>query len=195
MRVPRLFMWMLPVYFLFLVATPAAAGPDNDCSACHGDSTLTMETEEGVEISLFVDEERFSASIHGAFECTDCHTAIDLEAHPGEKSGPVDCGLCHEDAQELYAESLHGKALAKKVKDAPTCSGCHGAHYILTEDEEKSKMYPPNIVQMCAKCHADHRHVTKLLTPGPYPTDAYKNGVHFVALTEKESFGAAACND
>ncbi|UCE18201.1 MAG: cytochrome b/b6 domain-containing protein [Gemmatimonadota bacterium] len=183
------------MYFLFLGATPAAAGPDNDCSACHGDSTLTMETEEGVEISLFVDEERFLESVHGPVECGGCHTDVDMETHPGETSGPVDCGLCHDDAQELYAESLHGKALAKKVKDAPTCSGCHGAHYILTEDDEKSKLYPPNIVQMCAKCHADHRHVEQLSTPGPYPTDGYKNGIHFVALTENESFGAAACND
>ena len=156
---------------------------------------MTVETEEGIEISLFVDEAKFSESAHGVFECTNCHTDIDMESHPGETSQPVDCGLCHEDVQDLYKESLHGKALAKGMKDAPRCSGCHGAHYILNEDDSNSKMYPSNVVQMCAKCHADHRQVKRLSRPGPYPTEAYKNGTHFGLLTQGEMLGAATCND
>ena len=188
-------MWALSLCLLFILSPEVLAQSDNDCFACHGDSSLTMETDDGVEVSIFVDESRFSESLHGVFECAGCHADIDMETHPGERAESVDCGLCHEDAQDLYAESLHGKALATGMKDAPTCSDCHGAHYILTEDEPKSKMYPPNIVQMCAKCHADHREIKKLLTPGPYPTDAYKNGTHFGLLTQEEMLGAAACND
>lgn len=195
MHVPRPFMWILALCFLFGVAPAIMAQGENECSMCHGDSSLTMETEEGVEISLFVNEGRYASSVHGVFECTDCHSDIDMELHPGEPSAPVDCGLCHEDAQDIYAESLHGKALAKGMKDAPTCSDCHGAHYILTEDDEGSKMYPSNIVQMCATCHADHREVKKRSAPAPHPVEAFQYGTHFGALTQKEMLGAAACND
>ena len=195
MRMLKPIMWILFLCLLFSTAASVMAQNGSECSMCHGDSSLTMETEEGIEISLFVNENRFSESVHGVFECTDCHSDIDLESHPGEKSAPVDCGLCHEDAQDLFGESLHGKALAKGIKDAPRCTDCHGAHYILTEDDERSKIYPPNIVQMCAKCHADHRQVKRLMTPGPYPVGAYQYGTHFGALTQREMLGAAACND
>ena len=102
MRTQKPLIWILSLCFLFLVVPSIAANPDNDCSECHGDSAMTMETEEGVEISIFVDEERFSESVHGAFECLDCHTDIDVEMHPGEKSKPVDCALCHEDASGTW---------------------------------------------------------------------------------------------
>ena len=194
MRLSSPVMWGLSLFFL-VVAPSIVASQSSDCAVCHGDSSLTKTTDEGVEVTLFVDEEAFSESIHGAFECTACHTDIDEESHPGEKVEPVNCDLCHEGVGELYAESLHGTSVAKGTKYAPRCSDCHGAHSIRSGDDPSSKMYPTNIVQMCARCHADHREVKKEKGQGPYPIDAYEHGIHFQALAERGVLEAAACND
>jgi len=154
-----------------------------------------MEDEKGTQVSIYVSEQQFSRSVHGSFSCVDCHIDIDVESHPGERSRPVNCSQCHDDVEEQYLGSLHGLALRDGVKDAPVCTDCHGYHFILTEDDSASNMYPSNVVQMCARCHADHRTAKENSKLGPYSVEAYRNGTHFNALTEKKNLGAAACND
>src|SRR5690349_9394927 len=64
------------------MAVPKAAPkPTNeDCLACHGDSTLSHEVN-GKPVSLFVNPDKFKESMHGSmFQCVDCHT--DLKSSP-----------------------------------------------------------------------------------------------------------------
>ena len=61
-----------------------------DCLICHGDKGLSTE-RDGKAVSLFVDPDKFKASMHGAmFTCVDCHT--DLKSSPHEsKPAKVEC--------------------------------------------------------------------------------------------------------
>ena len=60
---------------------------EEDCLECHSDTDI--ESERGT--SVYVDTKLISGSIHGEFECRECHRAIG--EHPdGEGIPNVDCG-------------------------------------------------------------------------------------------------------
>ena len=156
------FFRIFAVLFL-VVAVPALmtqrswAIENSDCLECHGDDSFTKEGPNGEEISLYVDEARFAASVHGQNEvaCVDCHSDIEKlnededVPHPVPLK-PVDCSQCHDEEQEAYANSVHGEAREGGDEDAPNCAACHGNHYIhstrnmLVQDREKA---------FCLKCH------------------------------------------
>src|SRR5512142_1909947 len=78
-------------------AAPAPKTPpkpaNEECLACHNDSTLTRE-EGGRKISLYVNDEHFKASIHSMFNCVDCHT--DVKSSPHETTpAKITCAQCH----------------------------------------------------------------------------------------------------
>ncbi|MCP4703467.1 MAG: hypothetical protein GY865_02560, partial [candidate division Zixibacteria bacterium] len=101
-----------------------------DCLDCHEDDELTKERNSR-EISLHVNENRYSGSVHGEADCIDCHTDLDgVELPHDEELEKVDCGNCHDDISELYSNSLHGQAIEKGINLAPKCWSCHGYHYI-----------------------------------------------------------------
>ncbi len=82
---------------------------DEDCLACHSDSTLSTEAN-GKKISLYVDAAKLKHSVHGSmFACVDCHKDVKSLAHetPPKK---ITCAQCHADAQDAYAHSMHAKA-------------------------------------------------------------------------------------
>ena len=113
-----------------LLAVPEVALAEEACYECHGDEDFGRD--DGPEGGLFVDAKKFGKSVHADVGCSDCHqdaTLVDDEHKP--KLAPVDCGECHEEVAEKYGASLHGKALARGDKDAPTCASCHGEHDIL----------------------------------------------------------------
>ncbi len=92
------------------VQKPASPKPTNeDCLACHGDSTLTKDVN-GKQVSLYVNPESFKDSIHGGmFTCVDCHT--DVKTSPHETTpARISCAKCHADEQAAYDRSYHAKA-------------------------------------------------------------------------------------
>ncbi len=75
-------------------ALPQAS--NDDCLTCHSDSSLKSSSGK----PLFVDQDKFKASVHGQAEiaCIDCHTDLKRVKdfpHP-EKLQPVNCAACHE---------------------------------------------------------------------------------------------------
>jgi hypothetical protein len=51
-----------------LISQGAATGPtSNDCLACHSDKSLTAK-RGGRTVSLFVDQKKFTGSIHGSLQ-------------------------------------------------------------------------------------------------------------------------------
>jgi len=120
---------------------------NSECLDCHSDP----------ETAPYVNPKKFEASVHGqqGIACTDCHSDIEELNYEKEvphpvPTAPVNCTDCHSDEGAAYEESVHAKARAKGVKNAPTCATCHQPHYTpylaSYTVKEKEKLF-------CSKCH------------------------------------------
>ncbi len=185
--------------FFNIAAAPAtqpksAPKPANDdCLACHGDSSLTHDVN-GKPVSLFVNPDKFKDSIHGSmFQCVDCHT--DLKTSPHENPpAKVSCATCHADEQAAYDRSFHAKAIKAGDGHAATCVDCHGSpHELLAASDPKSKVSHVNIPATCGSCHgqkfvmAASGHSSQLFI-------SYQESVHGRAVAAG-SEKAAVCTD
>lgn len=166
--------------------------PSEDCLACHSDDALTMESE-GREVSVHVDPERFSGSVHSFLSCADCHA--DIAEYPHEpRPAPVSCDSCHPDSVEAHRNSIHGRALDAGNGRVPTCASCHGnPHTILPSSDPESKTAHRNIPDTCGSCHG----VQFVMEPSGFsvrPFFNYQESVHGRALAAGEE-RAAVCTD
>src|SRR3954454_13160981 len=81
-----------------------------DCLACHSDPSMTKDVN-GKQVSLAVDEKKFTASIHGSmFTCVDCHADVKEVPHSNTPTKPS-CAQCHADQQKAYESGFHAKAI------------------------------------------------------------------------------------
>jgi len=145
------------------------------CLDCHSDPDFTISDSTGKEISLYVDSTVFAGSIHGSFDCTDCHTAATDLPHP-ERMPVVDCGGCHDDIAAIY--QYHGFKKEKPGELYPDCHDCHGTHNILTPDDPGSTANPNNLPATCGRCHEDNSIVGPYHIPMIAPVEIYKTSVH-----------------
>jgi len=162
----------------------ASAHHTNTCAGCHSD--LTAEHPDDNLSAKPVDcrqcherqTESYGASVHGlAFKagradsavCQDCHDSHEV-VPPISPLSPLHvsrqaetCGGCHDQEAQDFATSVHGKALAAGVREAPTCTDCHSEHEIqaLTSDEAGRKIS----ADVCSRCHASERLNTKYNLP------------------------------
>jgi len=169
----------------------------DDCMMCHEDKDLTKKRGRE-KISLFVDLKVFSKSVHGEFECTDCHEDLSgFEDFPHEKKlKPVDCGICHDEIAETYNGSLHGKAISRGVKLAPKCSECHGKHDIFPTDSPQSPVSRFNIPYLCGSCHKEGTEVTSRYDiPQDSILSHYSQSIHGEGLFKKGLTVTAVCSD
>jgi hypothetical protein len=159
--------------FTFLMISPAHAAADAaTCLGCHG----------SMEGDLNVDQEKYSKSVHGSFDCVTCHMALKGDQHQGlggaapdkavkdiaarltsvSKVDPIAqaaCVGCHPDIYAKYEDSIHGKnVMVKRSEDGPVCTSCHGIpHYIEARPSMASKVYLFNVVLTCGKCHEEKK--------------------------------------
>ena len=142
------------------------------CARCHG-NTAEMEKFHLRQRSPVVS---YDKSVHGlalleksdmnAAVCTDCHGSHDLHksTNPASKlywqNVPDTCGKCHENVEQTYMRSVHGKAVKGGVRDAPVCTDCHGEHTIAAVKLASLRVSPANIPETCGQCHAAQRIVT-----------------------------------
>lgn len=189
-----------PLLGLFIVCIIGALGffpplllGQDDCFECHGEPDLTTINAAGEEISIYVDAEKYTDSIHGDFECVTCH--IDIEEIPhAEDLQKVDCSMCHDAAFEEYQTSIHAEAKEEGAEEAATCADCHGKHDIVSTDNPVSRVHPLNLAATCAVCHADPKITQKYHIPIADPLEAYKKSVHGVAVLSEKNFNAATCS-
>jgi len=128
-----------------VTVAPARAQSVEDCLACHSDESLTA-TRNGREVSAFVDEAKFAASIHGeaGLACVDCHAAlVDQGDGHDDDVPPVDCASCHADEAKANQRGIHAKLV--DGKPAAACVDCHGSHEIRPVVHARD---------VCVKCHA-----------------------------------------
>jgi formate dehydrogenase gamma subunit len=190
-------MFKVILIFLLLFFSFISAQSVEECMECHSDNELTKFIDDTVEISLYVNLDQYSNSIHGDMECTDCHSDIEDIDH-GEDLENVDCAACHDEVQEVYLESIHAGSYKGNIYKDNTfhtayCKDCHGTHDILPSDDEKSKTYPLNITETCGNCHLRPEVISILGLRGEGPVIAYHNSIHDRILHEDPDRGAPSC--
>jgi len=136
-------------------AKSAPVHKNSDCLDCHGEASFTTE-RNGETVSLYVDEGPFARSVHGKLACVTCHADLAKSELPhAVPVAPVKCGACHAGMQAKFAESLHGKALARGDPLAPRCWSCHGNHDILPVKDKNSRVSPLRVPFVCGSCHSE----------------------------------------
>lgn len=163
------------------------------CLACHSDEEFVKIVDDSIEVSLYVDIEKYEKSIHADLECTDCHASIsDPEEHDPELPD-VNCGTCHEDAKAEYDGSLHATSLARQSVVPATCVDCHGKHDMLPADNRESKIHKLNIEYTCGNCHSRPEVIEVLGLKGDGPVSGYDNSIHNKILRGEPENGAPSC--
>ena len=163
------------------------------CGRCHAN------TAEMRRFNLRQDNPvvSYETSVHGlalmqkgalnSATCTDCHGSHDLHKSTNESSKlfwrtvPATCGKCHENVQRTYTLSIHGKAVAQGIRDAPVCTDCHGEHSIASVRLPSSRVSSANVPGTCAQCHAAMRIITQYGLP-PDVMSTYTQSFHGLAL-------------
>jgi nitrate/TMAO reductase-like tetraheme cytochrome c subunit len=128
------------------------AGYRESCRSCHFDNYT--KALDGVHYRLHAKGDDRTPL------CVDCHGAHDI-ARPGHPRTRVSdtCGACHGDVMDVYAKSVHGKAiLAGKSEDAPVCTDCHKSHDIANPRSKEWLLATP---EMCGSCHANKELMAK----------------------------------
>jgi cytochrome b subunit of formate dehydrogenase len=133
------------------------------------------------------------AGNESAPDCALCHGSahelLDPKSQVFRAAVPDTCGMCHSEVVEQYRASVHGKALAAGITQAPLCTDCHGEHKIIKHTNEASPVNAAHIRDTCGSCHGNVRLTQKfglasdrLITfDSSYHGLAAKEGVQTVA--------------
>ena len=198
---------------LLLPAVLQAQTTKNSCLDCHSQ----------LDPPLHVDPQAYSASIHAqkGVACVTCHggdpttddvdksrsKAAGFKGHLERKQIPAFCAKCHADATYIrnfdpslrtdqysqYQTSVHGKLLAKGDTKVAVCIDCHGVHDIQPPNDPRSRVYPTNVAQTCAACHANADYMKGY----KIPTDQlalYNTSVHHQDLVQNGGLSAPTCS-
>ncbi len=183
----------------------------NSCAECH-----ILLGDKHTEIS-----EEWQDSVHGNAEvgCVECHggdartnemnlsmdPAAGFIGVPNRSDIPKVCGSCHSDVEQMrqynlptdqyvkYIESVHGTRL-QNLNDTKVavCTDCHSTHDVKKASDPTSAVYPLNVPELCASCHADAEYMKSYDIP-VNQFDVYKTSVHGQALLENQDVRAPSC--
>ena len=221
---------ILAAAFILGAAASAAgqsAAEPNSCLTCHmtlTDARLSSPARTFAGPDVHRDRGFACVDCHGgnptgsdkarAHDAAGKESAMAFRGKPNGSAIVATCARCHSDAELMrtyapqqrvdqaaeYATSVHGKRLAAGDANVATCASCHGAHGIRLVRDAKSPVFPTNVAQTCASCHADAKRMAsyKLADGTPLPTHQfadYQKSVHFAALTKGNDLSAPTCND
>lgn len=166
------------------------------CQDCHGEGYAEVPHPEGAPAAdcaqCHEDQREIVASgAHGPaaapeVSCASCHGyhGILAPADSGSVVSPLrvshTCGRCHPSAEAGYEKSVHGVAREHGIEDAPSCTGCHGSHSILSSSDPVSTVYAGNVPATCSKCHAEER-ITTRYGLASNRLETYENSYHGIA--------------
>ena len=148
---------------LCLAGSPTLAQDNARCLECHSDPELTG-SRGGEEMSVFVDEAAYAASVHHDMACVDCHSDLDpaKRRHSTRKDLElVDCSGCHRPQAATHKRSLHGAAATRGDPLAPVCADCHGKHEILSASDHNAPTAVMNVPLLCGNCHREGSPVSR----------------------------------
>ncbi|MBZ5510259.1 MAG: cytochrome c3 family protein [Acidobacteriia bacterium] len=203
--------WIVVALFAASRAHAAALPPavQSTCVDCHS----------ALDANLKVTGEQYAQDIHAqkGLTCAACHggdptsmEAMDkkkgFKGHIDRKAIPELCAKCHADGAYMrqynpslrtdqlaqYKTSVHGKRLAGGDSKVAVCIDCHGVHGIRAVKDPRSKVYPLNVADTCARCHADGKYMQAY----PIKHDqfaGYSSSVHHDALAVRGDLSAPTC--
>ncbi len=163
----------------------AGQGEQGYCMSCHG-RDISMQLNDGANITLLVNAVELSSSVHKMLSCPDCHFGFTEEEHPVRKfktarhftlSISETCKRCHFDKFARVSESIHYKLLAAGRTDVPNCTDCHGSHGVASAHDGKLSS-----ARRCAGCHSEEY-------------EKYVNSVHGSALVGQGNPDVPVCID
>lgn len=197
---------LLLLFMTVPIATTHAEPDAATCLGCHG----SMGGDANV------DQEKFTKSVHGAFNCVMCHPAPKGAQHAGltgtkpdnavktlaaslshkSKKDPLAqaaCVGCHPDLYASYITSVHGQnVINKKTSDGPVCTSCHGSpHYIQPKASKDSAVNHFNVVHTCGACH-EEKIMSEKYGFSTHVMERYKESFHGRKLKVGHS-GAPSC--
>jgi hypothetical protein len=167
---------------------------DADCLKCHAESGLKARDGR----PLFVDFEQLQQSQHAKVACSQCHSGVNVsKVRPCETiTTKVDCGACHTEVAQEYAQSQHGKLLAKQDPNAPSCKECHGTHGVLGKLQPASPTFATNIPMLCARCHREgEKAAVRYAGPEHGIVEAYTESIHGKGLLKSGLTVTATCTN
>jgi cytochrome b subunit of formate dehydrogenase len=133
------------------------------CITCHDD--------QAADYSRSAHGQARKSGNESAPDCSLCHGSAHELLSPKSQAFrtavPDTCGMCHTEVVDQFRASVHGKALARGVTQAPLCTDCHGEHKILKHTNEASPVNIAHIRDTCGSCHGD----VKLARKFGLPTD------------------------
>ena len=146
---------VVAVWGVGLALPNAVVAADADCLRCHADPEVAARDAPTLTTFL-VDAEHVAASVHGSWECTDCHDSIDPELSPHrapEERTPVDCFSCHDPVGESHA--FHPRLAVEGAEGGEdlNCTACHGTHQTVEVASADFAFARPTQVTACGTCH------------------------------------------
>ncbi len=146
------------------------------CATCHGfhDIRAVDDPESRVAHAAIPDacgscheavEATWTGSVHGmrlaegdetAAVCSSCHLVHGApgEGHPPWRVAVIEeCGTCHEQSFETFADTFHGKVTALGFERVAGCADCHGSHDILPAEHPESRVGEARLLETCRSCH------------------------------------------
>lgn len=167
------------------------------CLECHEDRDLTMERAGGKEVSLFVDGEKLTKSVHQDNSCTDCHEDLTAEHPDDEKpAAKVACASCHEDAADQMSESIHGKMREDGTPGVATCTTCHSKpHEMVPVKHINSPVSKFNLPETCGQCHESSQAANAMGIRNSGAIAHFRDSIHGQSLFKKGLIFAPSCND
>ena len=173
-------------------AEPPPSPTNDDCLACHDDTSLKRENGTPVH----VDKDAFGASVHGPLTCVDCHQGLAHAEFPHQSAiAKVDCAQCHTDQVALYKQSVHAQARSEGNVVAATCVNCHGTHDIRGNKDPQSRTYHLNVAQTCARCHGNQDVILRGHIVIGDVTKMFADSIHGRALSRSGLMVAPTCSD
>jgi cytochrome b subunit of formate dehydrogenase len=135
--------------------------PKPVCTTCHADQAGDYaQSAHGLARK---------AGNEGTPDCGLCHGSAHELLPPKSQAFrtavPDTCALCHTDVVAQYRASVHGRALANGITQAPLCTDCHGEHKIVKHTNEASPVNAAHIRDTCGSCHGDVRLTRKFGLP------------------------------
>ncbi len=168
---------------------------DRDCLSCHEKPDLRSSADGH---SLFVNASEVGGSMHRKISCSQCHAGVNAsKRRPCETiAGPVDCASCHAEAGQQFGSSIHGKLVAGRDPNAPTCKECHGRHAVKGRKDPASATFPTNIPDLCARCHREGEKAAVRYTGAEHDIiERYTESIHGKGLMKSGLTVTATCSN
>jgi len=181
-----------PVTFLHQKHTEALEKQNKDCAACHLSETDPAADKQRMSTRYMRLKDTTRQAVMDIFHdnCIDCHTATKAA---GEKSGPLECGECHQEQVTVPSswnaigmdQSLHyrhSKAMEQN------CEKCHHEY----NEATRKLFYAKGQEGTCRYCHQEKTEDNRVsLRLAAHEACI---GCHREILAKTETAGPITCN-